>query len=252
MILADVSGSPARDGAQRGMAARGVEGALPLPRRARDRGSTIRRSSSASSALAIPPAWKDVWISPRPNAKLQATGVDNAGRRQYLYHPDSARSRSRRSSTSSSASRSGCPTCGRRWREHMERRAARPRAGLRGRGAADQPRLVPRRLGPLREDVADVRGHDADASGTCRCAGSGSRSASAAKHKVQVRTTVVDAELADGDQGAARPARRRAALPLRLRTASRATLTARVLNDYIRSIWARNSPPRTSAPGAAR
>jgi DNA topoisomerase I len=39
-------------------------------------------------SLVIPPAWKDVWISPRPGAKLQATGVDAAGRRQYLYHPD--------------------------------------------------------------------------------------------------------------------------------------------------------------------
>jgi DNA topoisomerase-1 len=38
--------------------------------------------------LAIPPAWRDVWISPRPRAKLQATGVDRAGRRQYLYHPE--------------------------------------------------------------------------------------------------------------------------------------------------------------------
>ena len=38
--------------------------------------------------LVIPPAWKDVWISPRPSAKLQATGVDKAGRRQYLYHPE--------------------------------------------------------------------------------------------------------------------------------------------------------------------
>ncbi len=38
-------------------------------------------------ALVIPPAWKDVWISPRPESKLQATGVDAAGRRQYLYHP---------------------------------------------------------------------------------------------------------------------------------------------------------------------
>jgi DNA topoisomerase-1 len=36
----------------------------------------------------IPPAWRDVWISPRPSAKLQATGVDRAGRRQYLYHPE--------------------------------------------------------------------------------------------------------------------------------------------------------------------
>jgi len=37
--------------------------------------------------LAIPPAWKDVWISPRPNGHIQATGVDDAGRRQYIYHP---------------------------------------------------------------------------------------------------------------------------------------------------------------------
>jgi DNA topoisomerase-1 len=39
-------------------------------------------------ALVIPPAWTDVWISPNAGAKLQATGVDAAGRRQYLYHPD--------------------------------------------------------------------------------------------------------------------------------------------------------------------
>jgi DNA topoisomerase I len=36
-------------------------------------------------ALAIPPAWKDVWISPRATARLQATGYDAAGRKQYLY-----------------------------------------------------------------------------------------------------------------------------------------------------------------------
>jgi DNA topoisomerase-1 len=39
-------------------------------------------------ALVIPPAWEDVWISPNAGAKLQATGVDAAGRQQYLYHPD--------------------------------------------------------------------------------------------------------------------------------------------------------------------
>ena len=36
-------------------------------------------------SLAIPPAWRDVWISPNPGADLQATGTDAAGRRQYLY-----------------------------------------------------------------------------------------------------------------------------------------------------------------------
>jgi DNA topoisomerase-1 len=39
-------------------------------------------------SLRIPPAWRDVRISPRPYAKLQATGIDSAGRMQYLYHPD--------------------------------------------------------------------------------------------------------------------------------------------------------------------
>jgi DNA topoisomerase-1 len=39
-------------------------------------------------ALAIPPAWKDVWIAPSPRTKLQATGIDAAGRKQYLYHPE--------------------------------------------------------------------------------------------------------------------------------------------------------------------
>jgi DNA topoisomerase IB len=37
--------------------------------------------------LAIPPAWQDVWICPADNGHLQATGLDAAGRRQYLYHP---------------------------------------------------------------------------------------------------------------------------------------------------------------------
>jgi DNA topoisomerase-1 len=39
-------------------------------------------------SLAIPPAWRDVWICPDPRGHLQAVGTDDAGRRQYLYHPD--------------------------------------------------------------------------------------------------------------------------------------------------------------------
>jgi DNA topoisomerase-1 len=38
--------------------------------------------------LVIPPAWRDVWVCPWPNGHLQAVGTDDAGRRQYLYHPD--------------------------------------------------------------------------------------------------------------------------------------------------------------------
>src|SRR3954468_2698850 len=36
--------------------------------------------------LAIPPAWTGVWICADPNGHLQATGIDAAGRKQYLYH----------------------------------------------------------------------------------------------------------------------------------------------------------------------
>src|SRR4051794_5890830 len=36
--------------------------------------------------LVIPPAWKDVWVCPFPGGHIQATGVDQAGRKQYLYH----------------------------------------------------------------------------------------------------------------------------------------------------------------------
>jgi DNA topoisomerase IB len=37
--------------------------------------------------LVIPPAWQDVWICPYPGGHIQATGMDAAGRKQYLYHP---------------------------------------------------------------------------------------------------------------------------------------------------------------------
>ncbi len=36
--------------------------------------------------LVIPPAWREVWISPNPRARIQATGIDAAGRKQYRYH----------------------------------------------------------------------------------------------------------------------------------------------------------------------
>jgi len=44
-------------------------------------------------ALAIPPAWKDVWICPWPNGHIQAVGTDAAGRRQYRYHDQWRRKR---------------------------------------------------------------------------------------------------------------------------------------------------------------
>lgn len=39
-------------------------------------------------ALAIPPAWREVWICPNPRGHVQVTGKDARGRKQYRYHAD--------------------------------------------------------------------------------------------------------------------------------------------------------------------
>lgn len=67
----------ARKGAGRGFTYRDESG-RPLP------AEDVERVKS----LAIPPAWREVWICPVPNGHIQATGVDAAGRLQYLYHPE--------------------------------------------------------------------------------------------------------------------------------------------------------------------
>jgi DNA topoisomerase IB len=81
-------------------------------------------------ALAIPPAWNDVWICSDPLGHLQATGIDAAGRKQYLYHP--------------------------RWREHRDRakfekivRFGAQLPGLRRAVAADLEPGEPTREGVL-------------------------------------------------------------------------------------------------------
>lgn len=47
------------------------------------------------AGLAIPPAWTDVWICASPSGHLQAFGRDDAGRGQYIYHPQWAAKRAR-------------------------------------------------------------------------------------------------------------------------------------------------------------
>jgi DNA topoisomerase I len=53
-------------------------------------GRLIRRAAELKriARLAVPPAWKDVWICPDPRGHLQATGRDARGRKQYRYHPE--------------------------------------------------------------------------------------------------------------------------------------------------------------------
>ncbi len=51
-------------------------------------GKVIRDKNTLTriTNLRIPPAWTNVWISPRGNTHLQATGFDEKGRKQYIYH----------------------------------------------------------------------------------------------------------------------------------------------------------------------
>jgi DNA topoisomerase-1 len=67
-----------RERVQDGFRYRGLDGRL------------IRKAAELRRirALAIPPAYEQVWICPRPNGHLQATGRDARGRKQYRYHPD--------------------------------------------------------------------------------------------------------------------------------------------------------------------
>lgn len=48
---------------------------------------TDKEVVSRIKGLVIPPAWKNVWINPDEKGHLQATGYDDRGRKQYLYHP---------------------------------------------------------------------------------------------------------------------------------------------------------------------
>jgi len=62
------------------------------PNGARIRNPAIRKRINA---LAIPPAWTDVWICPDPDGHIQATARDARGRKQYRYHPSYREARDR-------------------------------------------------------------------------------------------------------------------------------------------------------------
>ncbi len=47
-----------------------------------------RREKQRLNAIALPPAYRDAWFCPAPNGHILATGYDDAGRKQYRYHPD--------------------------------------------------------------------------------------------------------------------------------------------------------------------
>jgi DNA topoisomerase I len=72
---------PSQPGIKRRRRGRGFSYSDPNSQAVRDRPTLDR-----IRALAVPPAWSDVWICRWPNGHIQAVGTDAAGRRQYRYH----------------------------------------------------------------------------------------------------------------------------------------------------------------------
>ena len=182
--------------------------------------------------LRIPPAWRDVRISPRPTAKLQATGHDKAGRKQYLYSAEYRAQQEQAKFDNLIRFGERLPDIRAAMSEHMDRDALD-----RDRVAAVALRLInlgwfrpgserytkeSRTFGitTLRKGHVDVRGHRV-------------RLDFRAKHKVRVRSVLVDAELAESIRelkelpGGARLFR------FRNGDGELVNLTERHLNDYV-------------------
>jgi DNA topoisomerase-1 len=162
---------------------------------ARGRRITDPEKVARIQALAIPPAWKDVWISPRPSAKLQATGIDAAGRRQYRYHDDYRAAQEQAKFDKLIRFADALPTLREAMSEHMEHEPMTPEWTC-----ALAVRLI--NLGWFR--VGDDRYTNAHKTfgittlrkGHVKVRGSRIAFRFRAKHQVMVRTAVVDSELA--------------------------------------------------------
>jgi DNA topoisomerase I len=146
-------------------------------------------------ALAIPPAWKDVWISPSSSAKLQATGTDAAGRRQYLYHDNYRAAQEQAKFDKLVRFAEALPSLREAMSEHMDREPMTPEWTC-----ALAVRLI--NLGWFR--VGDDRYTNAHKTfgittlrkGHVKVRGSRIAFRFRAKHRIWVRTAVVDSELA--------------------------------------------------------
>jgi DNA topoisomerase-1 len=184
--------------------------------------------------LRIPPAWRDVWISPRANAKLQATGRDKAGRVQYLYSAEFRAAQDQAKYDKLIRFGEKLPEIRAAMAEHMDGdELGRERVcaiALRlinlgwFRPGSERYAKASRTYGitTLRKGHAAVRGHRVTLSYR-------------AKHKVQVKTQLVDAELAAAvKELLALPGGRRL---FRFRNGDDALvhLTERHLNDYVKA-----------------
>jgi len=183
-------------------------------------------------SLRIPPAWRDVWISPRASAKLQATGVDSAGRVQYLYHPEFRARQEQAKFDSLVRFGQKLPDLRAVMAEDMERDPLTFEWT-----AAVAVRLI--NLGWFR--VGDERyakrfrtyGITTLRKGHVRVRGSRITFRYRAKHRVLVRTALVDKELADAVRALLAAPGGRRLFRYYNDSGELSSLTGRKLNDYI-------------------
>ena len=88
-------------------------------------GVTIKDSATIEriKALAVPPAYTDVWICPDPDGHIQATGFDERGRKQYRYHPKWSEARDQAKFTRLIAFAHALPAIRERTRADMRKRS---------------------------------------------------------------------------------------------------------------------------------
>ena len=110
--------------------------------------------------LAIPPAWKEVWICPHPNGHIQATGYRRRRAQAVPLPPAVARGSRPREVRRDGAFARALPRDARAHRRGPRPPRAGPRAGPRLRGAPARPRLLPDRLRALHRGERDLRARD--------------------------------------------------------------------------------------------
>ena len=183
--------------------------------------------------LAIPPAWKNVEISPSARAKLQATGYDKAGRKQYLYHADFRAQQEQAKYDKLIRFADRLPTLRERLAEDLDK------DGLdRDRVAAIALRLI--NLGWFRVGndryakesrtygiTTLTRRHVTVRGGRISLCFRG-------KHNVQVRTTLVDEELAAAMRDLLAMQKGGRVFRFRQEDGKLANLTSRHLNEYVK------------------
>ena len=222
-----------------------------------DGSATSTRAATASpttakleriDALKIPPAWRDVCISPKPGAKVQATGYDKAGRKQYLYHAEFRAAQEQAKFDKLIRFGETLPAIRRQTRRRSRRGAALAALDVRRRAPPHQPHLVPPRRRSLHREL---RRHDAPQA---------PRRGDAEQDRVLVQGEARRPRAHRSRRRRARPgaapsarrARRSPALPLRGGGACGSTSPRGGSTTTSRRRWARGSAPRTSAPGAGR